>query len=132
MKKNNPLTLHIADAVIFTVCYMISLFVNWLLGFGKISFGNFVIYSIVFCLLEVIKILFLDKKFRFVFFFANIYFGYCITSLYFIVVNKASIKSNLFTIDISKYLILLGISTLLSFLGYGILIVRHYRLSRRE
>ena len=62
MLENNRSSFHIADAVFFLGCYALSLFINLFLGFGKIAFGNFVIYSIAFCIFEIIKLIFIQNK----------------------------------------------------------------------
>lgn len=123
MKKSDWLQ-HISDAEIFLICYSISLSINLFLGFGQIAFGNLVIYSIIFGILEIIKILLLKWKARIILFFANIYIAYCLTGFYFVVRDKANlVLKTMLSIRLNEYIFLLGISVLLSFLGYIFLII---------
>ena len=131
--KKTDYAKHFLDAIIFLMCYVISLAVNLFLGFGQISFGSLVVYSMIFGLLEVIKILFFNWRERIIFFFVNIYLAYCLTSFYFIVKSKAVfVLKSIITIKIDEYILLLGISLLFSFIGYLFLIIHYHRLKRKD
>jgi len=64
----------IIEVLIFLCCYIFTLLINIILGFGSIAFGNLVVYSIIFCLLECIQLFFLNRKIQAILFFVNIYF----------------------------------------------------------
>ncbi len=131
MEKNKG-AVHISDAIIFFICYLISLLFNCVLGFNRVAFGNIVIYSIIFGLFETGKILFFKWRNRIILFFMNVYFAYCLTSLYFCIKSKANfILKKIVLIKLNEYILLLGISIFLSFIGYLFLIIRFYRRKRK-
>ena len=124
---------HILDAAIFFICYVISLSILLFLGFGRLASGNLMVYSIIFGILETVKILLLKWKARIILFFFNIYLSYWLASFYFVVRDKANIIKAMASIIANEYILyeyilLIGISLLISFVGYIFLIIHSIKL----
>ena len=118
----------IIEVLIFLCCCIFTLLINIILGFGSIAFGNLVVYSIIFCLLECIQLFFLNRKIQAILFFVNIYISYCLTGIYSTVLpTKQFFWKNLFYIAFWQYLMLLGISMLFSGAGYIILFIKYQK-----
>lgn len=130
---NQDVKNRINNVLIFSCCYIISLSINILLGFGKIEFGDFIIYSIIFGVLEIIQLLFLNIKIQLFLFFVNIYFAYCFSGICLIVIpNKEFFWKEIFNISFHQYFILLVISIIFSLLGYFILFIKYIKRKTRE
>ena len=76
------------EVLIFLCCYTVSLLINIILGFGSIAFGDLVVYSIIFCLLECIQLFLLNIKIQVMLFFVNIYISYCLAGVCLIVLPR--------------------------------------------
>lgn len=116
------------EVLIFLCCYTVSLLINIILGFGSIAFGDLVVYSIIFCLLECIQLFLLNIKIQVMLFFINIYISYCLTGVCLIVLpRKHFFWKSLFCITFWQYLILLGVAILFSAAGYIILFIKYQK-----
>lgn len=125
MKVN--LKTKIIDVALFLICYLFSLMINMLLGFGSIAFGGLIVYSFFFLFLECIQLLFFNKYIQIVFFFINSYLSYCFGGIFFAISTGNIIWKSVLNISLDLYLMLIGISLIMSIMGYIVLFVRWKR-----
>ena len=117
----------IIDLIIFFGCYLFSLSINLILGFGKIAFGGLVLYSILFIILECLTLCLFNKYLQIVFFFVNSYLAYCLGGIFISLKSGTIIWKNVLSIPFDLYLMLVGVSIVMSCLGYIALFIRWKR-----
>ncbi len=127
---------HVVDAAIFCVGFCLSLSFYLMGGWGGGgSFLHTAVYSVIFGIFEIIKIFLVKGIFRFIFFFVNMYAGLLITNLIFVIKGYYSnFTKSLFFVDFSDFVLLLCFSLFLTFIGYGLVLIRfviHIRRKRK-
>lgn len=114
----------VIDVILFLTCYLFSLVVNIILGFGKIAFGGLITYSIFFVILQCFQLFFFNKYIQIVFFFINSYLAYCLGGIFVALKTGNIIWGKVLSISLDLYLMLTAISLIMSILGFIILFIR--------
>lgn len=127
---------HAVEAAIFCVGFCLTLSFYLMGGWGGGGyFLHTAVYSVIFGIFEIIKIFLVKGIFRFIFFFVNMYAGLLITNLIFVIKGYYSnFTKSLFFVDFSDFVLLLCFSLFLTFIGYGLVLIRfviHIRRKRK-